>query len=106
MNKNITIWNNSTLQTITDRGQTTTNAISITNFTKSTSSTTGALNVSGGVGIERDLYIGGNLNISTGSTLTIGNQSIFLSLVRKDSANKFYYNNPYNNYLLLECSCN
>ena len=73
---NITIWNNSTLQTITDRGKTTTNAISITNFTQSTSSTTGALTVSGGVGIERDLYIGGNLNISTGSSLTIGNQSI------------------------------
>jgi hypothetical protein len=40
-----------TLQTVTNRGATTTVAVSITNTTASTSTTTGALKVSGGVGI-------------------------------------------------------
>ena len=41
-----------TLQTVTGRGATTNQAISITNTTASTSTTTGALKVSGGVGIN------------------------------------------------------
>lgn len=45
-----------TLQTITNRGSTTTNRINITNSTTSTSTTTGALIVRGGVGI------GGRIN--------------------------------------------
>lgn len=45
-----------TLQTITNRGSTTTNRINITNATTSTSTTTGALIVRGGVGI------GGRIN--------------------------------------------
>lgn len=52
----VLIWNTSTLQTITDRGFTTTNIINITNTTSSISTTTGALTVSGGVGIVGSLY--------------------------------------------------
>jgi hypothetical protein len=54
----VTIWNTSTLQTITSRGSTTTNRISITNNATSTSTTTGALVVTGGVGIGGAVYAG------------------------------------------------
>ena len=54
---NITIWNTSTLQSVTNRGNSTTNTISITNTTSSNSTTTGALTVSGGVGIGGALYV-------------------------------------------------
>jgi hypothetical protein len=81
----ITVWNASTLQSVTGRGATTTNALSITNATNSTSTNTGALAVQGGVGIGRDLFVGGNVrivgtldaqsvtgNISTASNLSGG----------------------------------
>jgi hypothetical protein len=61
-----------TLETVTDRGASSTNAITITNATAASSPTTGALIVTGGVGIGEDLYvdnnvyIGGDINI-TGS---------------------------------------
>ena len=45
-----------TLQTVTTRGSTTANAISITNTTSSTSKTTGALTVAGGVGVSGNVY--------------------------------------------------
>ena len=81
----VTVWNASTLQSVTNRGSSTTNALSITNATNSTSTNTGALAVQGGVGINRDLYVGGNVrivgtldaqsvtgNISTASNLSGG----------------------------------
>jgi len=86
----ITIWNSSTLQTVTDRGHTTTNAINITNNTTSTGATSGALVVSGGVGIGGDVFIGGTISINgiavgfgytgslgyTGSAGYVGSQGI------------------------------
>ena len=54
----VTVWNTSTLQTVTNRGSTTTNAINITNTSASTSTVTGALIVAGGVGIGGDVYAG------------------------------------------------
>jgi hypothetical protein len=45
-----------TLQTVTTRGSTTANAINITNTTASTSNSTGALIVSGGIGITGNVY--------------------------------------------------
>ena len=45
--------NTSTLQTVTNRGQTTTNALLFSNTTESTSTTTGALVVSGGIGVGK-----------------------------------------------------
>lgn len=53
---NVTIWNDSTLQTVTDRGATTSNSIEITNTTRSTSTDSGSLVVSGGVGVGGDVY--------------------------------------------------
>ena len=45
--------NTSTLQTVTNRGQTTTNALLFSNTTESISTTTGALVVSGGIGVGK-----------------------------------------------------
>ena len=56
-----------TLQTVTTRGSTTANAISITNTTSSTSKTTGALIVAGGVGVAGDLFAGNSIVVDGGS---------------------------------------
>ena len=45
-----------TLETVTGRGASSTRAITISNTTASTSTSTGALIVSGGVGVAKDLY--------------------------------------------------
>jgi len=45
--------NTSTLQTVTNRGFTTTNRISVTNSTESTNTTTGAVVVAGGLGVGK-----------------------------------------------------
>jgi hypothetical protein len=62
-------------------------SIRITNTTQSTSTTTGSLRVAGGVGIAKDLYVGGNLVMegtgdvkfdnTTNLTLGAGNRIIF-----------------------------
>jgi len=57
----VTIWNTSTFQTVTDRGNSTTNQISILNATSATSTTTGALVITGGGAIGGDLWLGGTL---------------------------------------------
>jgi hypothetical protein len=57
----ILIWNTSNLQTITNRGAQTSNAVTISNTNSSISTTTGALTVAGGVGIEKDVYVGGTI---------------------------------------------
>lgn len=68
----VTVWNTSTLQSVTDRGSTTTNAITITNSTQSTGTDSGALIISGGVGIGKNLNVGGIVTITdtTNSTST------------------------------------
>ena len=70
----VTIWNISTLQTVTARGSTTTNLISINNITSATSTSTGALVIAGGVGIGNSLYAseiyaGGNRVLTTSTPL-------------------------------------
>jgi hypothetical protein len=52
-------WNNvSTLQSVTGRGNTTTNQVLFLNTSNSTSTTTGAITVAGGVGVAKDVYVG------------------------------------------------
>jgi hypothetical protein len=82
----ITVWNTSTLQSITNRGSTTTNSISITSTTSSTSTATGALTVSGGVGIGGNLYVAstsyvGGAQIITTATLANYAQSFVGGIV-------------------------
>jgi len=58
-----------TLATVTGRGGTTATAISITNATNATTTSSGALIVTGGVGIGGDLFVGGG-DISAGNVAT------------------------------------
>jgi hypothetical protein len=67
----VTINVTSTLQSVTDRGSTTTNLIKILNNTSATSTSSGALTVAGGVGIAGNTYVGGNLVVSGTINATI-----------------------------------
>jgi hypothetical protein len=71
----ITVWNTSTLQSVTARGNNTDQQIVITNGTNSTSTNSGALQVSGGVGIGRDLVVGGTTYVR-GDLYVNGTQTI------------------------------
>jgi hypothetical protein len=64
-----------TLETVTDRGASSTNAITISNTTQSTTPTTGALIISGGVGIAKDVWIDGDLHVN-GTTVTENTKTI------------------------------
>jgi hypothetical protein len=89
---NITIWNTSNLQSVTSRGATTNQAISITNATGSLSTTQGALIVTGGVGIGQNLYVGGitNLQAVTATNLIVANSATIGGNIY---ANTLYSNN-------------
>jgi hypothetical protein len=67
----ITISNTSTLQSVTGRGATTTNVVTFANTSRSTSTTTGAVIVKGGLGIAGNLTLGSRI-YANGSTGTIG----------------------------------
>ena len=59
----VTVWSYATLQSVTDHGNVTTNAVTINNNTTSTNITNGALVVGGGVGIGQNLFVGGNATV-------------------------------------------
>jgi hypothetical protein len=70
-----------TLATVTSRGATSSNAISLTNATASSSTGTGALTVTGGVGIGGALNVGGNTIITgnltvNGTTTTVNSNTV------------------------------
>lgn len=66
-----------TLQTVTGRGATTTAALSITNTTDSTSNATGALIVSGGVAVQKNLTVSGSaVNTTSGGTKVMENVAV------------------------------
>jgi hypothetical protein len=64
-----------TLETVTDRGASSTNAITISNTTQSTTPTSGALIISGGVGIAKDVWIDGDLHVN-GTTVTENTKTV------------------------------
>jgi len=78
---NVTIWNTSTLQSVTSRGARTDQSIAISNNSATNSTLTGALTVVGGIGVGGGLYVGGIITatniyvgpyaVSTASALTI-----------------------------------
>ena len=59
----IVVSNTSTLQSVTNRGNSTTHALLISNTASAVSTTTGALQVAGGVGIGGNLYVGGTTTL-------------------------------------------
>ena len=67
----IIIWNTSTLQSITSRGNSTNQAITISNTSSATSTTTGALVVTGGVGIGGNAYVGGRVGFVNTSNVSV-----------------------------------
>ena len=77
----ITIWDTSTLQSVTGRGNTTNNQVIITNATAATTTTNGALQVTGGVGIQGNLYVGGSIignfigSVTTSSNIAVVNNT-------------------------------
>lgn len=81
-----------TLATVTGRGATTSSAISITNTTQSTSTTTGALIVSGGLGIAKAVYVGGGVtasgNISTPLSVSCFDNNVADSVYVGDLASR------------------
>lgn len=88
----VSIWNNSTLQTITSRGATTDQAISITNTTQAVNSTTGALKVTGGLGVGGNAMIGGNLAV-WGETTFAGPVTFNGTATYVYSSNAYYTDN-------------
>lgn len=64
----VTVWNTSTLQTLTVRGNTTNNQIFITNQAGSTGTTTGALVVTGSIATAQDLFVGARVYAGADST--------------------------------------
>jgi len=70
-----------TLATVTGRGATTATAVAITNATSSTTTGTGALKVTGGVGIVENLNVGGNAIITgnltvNGTTTSVNSNTV------------------------------
>jgi hypothetical protein len=64
-----------TLSSVTGRGATTSTAITISNTAQSTTPTTGALIISGGVGIAKDVWIDGDLHVN-GTTVTENTKTV------------------------------
>jgi fibronectin-binding autotransporter adhesin len=71
----ITVSSIDTLQSVTDRGATTDQVVRITNATGASTTTDGALVVTGGVGVGQNLWVGGTANI-IGRT-TFSNEVVF-----------------------------
>ena len=73
----VQVWGE-TLQTVSDNGATTSNAISITNTTDSSSTSTGALKVSGGLGVAKTIVadkLGLSASVNPGNYIYIGGQA-------------------------------
>jgi hypothetical protein len=63
----ITFNNISTLQSVTNRGTTTTNVVHFANTSNSTSTRTGSLYADGGIGVAKDIFVGGDVYSLGGS---------------------------------------
>lgn len=77
---------NSTLQIVTNYGNTTTSNITISNTAQSSSTTSGAFVVTGGAAIGSNLYVGGNL-VVFGNTNFVGTEFVTLEYVANIVAN-------------------
>jgi fibronectin-binding autotransporter adhesin len=75
----VLVWNTSTLQTVTGRGNSTTNSISVTNTTASTSTNSGALTVAGGAGIGGSVNVGGSVGLPSGYSVNVNSSLLRIS---------------------------
>jgi len=57
----ITIWNYSTLQSVTDHGNSTSDQVFFTNTTTTTNAVTGAVQIAGGIGVGDSIFAGNNI---------------------------------------------
>jgi hypothetical protein len=87
----ITVWSTATLQSITNRGSTTSNIISITNVTSATTTTNGALTVAGGIGVLGDIYA---RNIYTNGQIVGGQSSTSTNLAGGTTGALVYQSSP------------
>ena len=87
----ITIWSTATLQSITNRGSSTTNAIYIANATSATTTTNGALTVQGGIGVLGDIYA---RNIYTNGQIVGGQSSTSTNLAGGTTGALVYQSSP------------
>jgi hypothetical protein len=74
----ITIWDSSTLQSVTGRGNITTNDITIDSTTPTSNTSSGALAVTGGVAVGQNLYAGGQI-YALGGYLGLNPPAIFIN---------------------------
>ena len=74
----VTIWNTSTLQTITARGNSTSNPIRITSQASTTGTSTGALVVDGSIGLAGSIQAGGIINAGADSTASSVSETVGL----------------------------
>jgi hypothetical protein len=81
----VTIWNTANLQTVTSRGNTTNQTISITNSNASINTNSGALVVSGGVGLWTNLNVGSE--IRTSANLYVATTASFNSTLDASTIN-------------------
>jgi hypothetical protein len=66
----VTIWDSSTLQSVTGRGASTTNAVTVNNSTNATSTNSGALQiVNGGLGVGGNIWLGGILSFKSSANV-------------------------------------
>ena len=76
----IIVWNESTFESVTSRGATSTHDISLTSTSTSTSTDSGALTVVGGVGIGGTLNVGGNtFFLNTENAISTSSASVVFS---------------------------
>ena len=87
----ITIWSTATLQSVTNRGSSTTNAIYIANATSATTTTNGALTVAGGIGVLGDIYA---RNIYTNGQIVGGQSSTSTNLAGGTAGALVYQSSP------------
>lgn len=76
---NIVVWTSgNTLQAVTEQGNTTDRRVFFNNTSNATTSTTGSVVIAGGLGVEKDIYLGGNIYAANLNPDTIrANQAIF-----------------------------
>lgn len=83
----ITIQSIDTLQSVTDRGFTTTNRINVTNVTSATTTTNGAVTIAGGLGVAGDIYA---RNIYTNGQIVGGQTSTSTNLAGGNTGDIVY----------------